>query len=540
MPASTFDAATRSLAADPPLARSRPAVPVLADAPADAQADLDRLLARRLRQVFVILAAIYLLFLVRDEVMRRAGSGDWTWGRTALLLTGGVVQGAVAVAAYRRPNAGRRWYAAAEAVTLATCWTIQGLNQLVSLLSNERLTELLSEQIGQVLLADVWQLQWFALIAGYPVLVPNTARRTAVVVTVTALMPVLVTGVASAFNPALSLAHTWIMYVQYAVWGAIGVGIAVYGAAQATLLRKEAFEAKQFGQYRLVRKLGHGGMGEVHLAEHRLLRRPSVIKLIRPDRRHDPRTVLRFEREVRMLATLTHWNTVEVYDYGHTPDGTFYFVMEYLPGQDLQRMVDAHGPLPPGRAVFLLAQVCRGLREAHGVGLIHRDIKPANVMACRRGGLTDVAKLLDFGLVQAPDDAPDEDSKLTREGVVMGTPAFLSPEQATARPTDARTDIYSLGGTAFYLLTGRAPFEREKAMEVVAAHIAEPPPDPRSVRLEVPADLAAVVLKCLAKAPADRFATVRDLETALLACGCAGDWNEDRAAEWWKANDKTG
>ena len=540
MPESTFDASTRSLAADPPLAQSRPAVPVLADASPDADSELERLLARRRRQVFVILAAVYALFVGREVVMAVASDGGSRL-QGGLLVAALAVQLAV-IALFRsgRPN-WSRWLSSAEWVTLATFWLTQGANQLATLDKPAEVQVLIDRGlVGQVLTANTWLLPWFALIAGYPVMVPNAVRRTAVIVAVTAAVPVLVTALASALNPDLTFARTWLMYVQFVLWGLVGVSISVYGSFQATALRREAFEAKQFGQYRLVRKLGQGGMGEVHLAEHRLLRRPSVIKLIRPDRRHDPRTVLRFEREVRVLATLTHWNKVEVYDYGHTPDGTFYFVMEYLPGQDLQRLVDAHGPLPPGRAVYLLAQVCRGLREAHGVGLIHRDIKPANVMACRRGGLTDVAKVLDFGLVQAPDDAREDDSKLTREGMVMGTPAFLSPEQATARPADARTDIYSLGGTAFYLLTGRAPFEREKTMEVVAAHITEPPPDPRSVRPEVPADLAAVVLKCLAKAPADRFATVRDLETALLACGCAADWDEDRAAEWWEANDAIG
>ena len=521
-----------------PSVSGRPPVAVVADADAaqDPQEELDRLLARRLRQLFAILAVIYLLFLVRDEVMRLTGSVGWTWQRTALLLTGGVVQGTLAVAAYRKPNASRRWYAAAEVVTLLTCWTIQGLNQLASLANSAGWGELITHPLGQVVLADVWQLQWFALIAGYPVLVPNAIRRTAVIVTVTAVMPILVTVLASALNPELTLAWTWLMYVQYLLWGLVGVSIAVYGASQAALLRRQVFEAKQFGQYRLLRKLGRGGMGDVFLAEHRLLRRPSVIKLIRPDRTHDPRTVRRFEREVRMLATLTHWNTVEVYDYGHTPDGTFYFVMEYLPGQNLQRMVDAHGPLPHGRVVYLLAQVCRGLREAHGVGLIHRDIKPANVMACQRGGLPDVAKLLDFGLVQSPEDAPDSDSKLTRDGMVMGTPAFLSPEQASARPTDARSDVYSLGCTAFFLLTGRAPFVGETMADVIAAHLLTPPPDPRAVRQDTPSDLAAVVLRCMAKAPADRFADVRELETALRSCGCAAGWTEELAADWWRTH----
>jgi serine/threonine-protein kinase len=244
----------------------------------------------------------------------------------------------------------------------------------------------------------------------------------------------------------------------------------------------------------------------------------------------------RFEREVRILATLTHWNTVEVFDYGHAADGTFYYVMEYLPGLDLDELVGRFGSLPPGRVVHLVRQVCAALREAHAAGLIHRDVKPSNVMVCRRGGVPDVAKLLDFGLVQAGGpSAPGSDpaGRLTREGAVLGTPAYMSPEQAAGRPLDGRSDVYSLGATAYFLLAGRPPFERGGAMEVIAAHLLEPPVPLRAASPGVPADLEAIVLRCLAKDPRDRFAGVAELDTALRGCGCVGEWEESAAREWW-------
>jgi serine/threonine-protein kinase len=513
------------------LDRSREAVPVLADAPPSADADLKHLLNRRLRQTFVILAAIYAAFLVRQLALHLTGSGA-SQVQALLLAVACGVQAALAVAAGVARERFARWMPAAEWASLCTLWVTQGLNQFASLCKPDETVRLLGgDEVGQVLTANTWLLPWFAVIAGYPVLVPNTVRRTVCIVGVTAALPVLITAAASVANPELTLLRSWLMYIQFVLWGLVGASIAVYGATQAALLRKEAFEAKKFGQYRLVRKLGAGGMGEVHLAEHQLLRRPSVIKLVRADRRGDAKAGKRFEREVKMLATLTHWNTVEVYDYGHTPDGTFYFVMEYLPGVNLEDFVRRYGTMPPGRAVFLLRQVCLGLREAHAVGLIHRDIKPANIMACERGGLYDVAKLLDFGLVRAAEDEEDEDDdKLTREGVILGTPAFLSPEQAGGKPTDARSDVYSLGATLYYLLVGQPVFDKRGGVAMAAAHLHETPKAPPGC----PADLAVVVLKCLAKAPAARYQGTKELEQALGACACAADWDHDKAEAWWK------
>ena len=381
-----------------------------------------------------------------------------------------------------------------------------------------------------VWVANGWVLPWYGIVLIYPALFPNSRRQSIWFCVMIGAIPVGLGCAVYAVNPMLTLADLRILLAQTFLFMFIGVMIAIYSHHRLDMLQQQVEQAKRFGQYRLTRKLGEGGMGEVHLAEHLLLKRPSVIKMVRTDRTSDPALHARFEREVKMLAKLTHPNTVAVFDYGHTADGTFYYVMEYLPGLDLDSLVTAHGPLPPGRAVHLLRQVCGALREAHAAGLIHRDVKPNNVMVCERGGVPDVAKLLDFGLVQAGAGASD---RLTTSGSIMGTPAFMSREQAAGLPTDARSDVYSLGASAYFVLTGKPPFARATVMLTLAAHITDPPPP---LGASVPPDLAAVVLRCLAKEPAERFADVQQLEAALAACTCAGDWTELDAATWWTAH----
>jgi serine/threonine-protein kinase len=233
------------------------------------------------------------------------------------------------------------------------------------------------------------------------------------------------------------------------------------------------------------------------------------------------------------MARLTHWNTVEIYDYGHGDDGTFYYVMEYLPGLDLDELVRQYGPLQPGRVVYLLRQLCAALNEAHTAGLIHRDVKPSNVMVCRRGGVRDVAKLLDFGLVQGDESETTAGKKLTVEGTVLGTPHFMSPEQAAGKPTDCRSDIYSLGATAYFLLCGKPPFHTGRIMEIIAAHLMTPPPPLATVNPTVPADLEAIIMRCLLKKPEERFRTVAELDAALAGCCSATAWGNEQATEWW-------
>ena len=310
----------------------------------------------------------------------------------------------------------------------------------------------------------------------------------------------------------------------------------VYGTHIINTLRHEAFEARQLGQYRLCRLIGSGGMGEVYLAEHQMMKRPVAIKLIRPGKAGDPQALARFEREVRATAKLSHWNTIEIFDYGRTDDGTFYYVMEYLPGLSLSDLVDRHGPLPPARAIHLLMQTCDALAEAHGRGLIHRDIKPGNIFSAQRGGVHDVAKLLDFGLAK-PISAEAEPVQLTQEGSITGSPLFMSPEQALGdSEPDARSDIYSLGAVAYYLLTGPPPFDGEQPIKVILAHAHDPVVPPSHLRSDIPPDLEQVVLRCLAKNPADRYPDARSVRRALFECVASGGWTHEDAADWWRSN----
>jgi serine/threonine-protein kinase len=386
---------------------------------------------------------------------------------------------------------------------------------------------------GLAALARCVSLPWFATLVFYGMFVPNTWRRCAAVVGVLALTPLAVSAFQVLSDGELPPAACFTYLSEMAWWLGIGAAMAVYGCHKISVLRQQAAEARKLGHYQLKRRLGTGGMGEVYLAEHVLLRRPCAVKLIRPERAGDPQALRRFEREVQATAALTHPNTVEVYDYGRAEDGTFYYAMEYLPGLSLEQLVARHGPLPPARAVHLLRQVLGALAEAHAAGLVHRDIKPGNVIVGARGGRHDVAKLHDFGLVRAPDLGGGGET-LTQQGTIAGTPAYMSPEQAKGlEDLDARSDVYSLGALAYFLLAGRPPFAGRSAVEALAAHLYEAPPQLRERRPEVPADLEAVVLRCLDKEPARRFPDVAGLEKALAACA-AGAWAEEDAAAWWR------
>jgi serine/threonine-protein kinase len=232
-------------------------------------------------------------------------------------------------------------------------------------------------------------------------------------------------------------------------------------------------------------------------------------------------------------AKLTHWNTIEIYDYGHTEDGTFYYVMELLPGLSLEQLVERHGPLAPGRVVHLLSQVCGALQEAHGVGLIHRDIKPANIFVAQRGGVFDVAKLLDFGLVKERTAGPESDTE-SAGGSFSGTPLYMSPEQASAyEDVDGRADLYALGAVAYYMLTGKPPFSGGSMMRLLAAHAGAEITPPSKLNAEVPRDLERVVLRCLEKKPEDRYLDAASLAVALESCQCRAEWTSAAAAAWW-------
>jgi serine/threonine-protein kinase len=377
---------------------------------------------------------------------------------------------------------------------------------------------------------------WYIIMVNYGVLIPASWPRVLAVVAAMALASLVIILAAGLANSAVQA-----QWSQLLSWSALllslGVATATFASFQITALRREASEARRLGPYQLKQRLGSGGMGEVYLAEHRLLKRPCAVKLIRPEHAGDPALLRRFEREVRATAELTHPNTVAIYDYGHDEDGTFYYVMEYLPGLNLDDLVQQYGPLPPGRAVHFLRQLCGALHEAHTAGLVHRDIKPGNVIVCRHGGLHDVVKLLDFGLVRTPGWGGTEQTQLTAKGIVLGTPDYMAPEQARgAEKADARSDLYSLGALAYFLLTGRPPFPRETALEALIAHSEEAVAPLTNWRPEIPADLQAVVLRCLEKAASNRFPDAVALEKALAGCACANEWTETQACSWWQAH----
>ena len=378
-------------------------------------------------------------------------------------------------------------------------------------------------------------IQAFAMMVLYGTFIPNDPRTAARVVLSMAAGPVLALALLAVRTDVAAAVETFRSAEQVGsnvVFLAIGAALAVYGAKVLNTLRVELHEAKKFGRYTLVRKLGSGGMGDVFLAEHQFLKRPCALKLIKQGARDDQTALARFEREVRAASRLSHPNSIEIYDYGVTDDGTFFYVMEYLPGLGLDDLVKRHGPLPPGRVIYLLRQVCAGLGRAHGLGLIHRDLKPANIYVAVRGGEFDVAKVLDFGLVKQTRDPTAV--ALTADRHVSGTPLYMAPEQATGSPhQDARLDLYALGGVAYFTLTGRPPFDGETALAVMIAHARDPVVPPSKLRQDVPADLEAVILKCLSKKPDDRYPSAKALSQALAACAAASEWGPEEAEKWW-------
>ncbi len=300
--------------------------------------------------------------------------------------------------------------------------------------------------------------------------------------------------------------------------------------------------AERMGSYQLESRLGVGGMGEVWRAQHQLLARPAAIKLIRPEsltddplRQHVMLT--RFEQEAQATAAMQSPHTIDIYDFGIAQSGAFYYVMEFLSGLDLDELVQRFGPLPPSRLVHLLRQICSSLGEAHARGLIHRDIKPANIYVCRYGREVDFVKVLDFGLVKFEREEQETSPRLTTEVSVGGTPGFIAPEQVLGKEADGRTDIYSLGCTAYWALTGSFVFQGGNALETMMMHVnaAPQPPVGRGGQM-IPSDLDRLVLACLEKDPADRPRDVDEVAEMLAACDVGEPWTQETAQAWWEAN----
>jgi serine/threonine-protein kinase len=379
-------------------------------------------------------------------------------------------------------------------------------------------------------------LEWAVLVIlthvqiGRAVFVPSPPLRTLVIGLVTAVPVVAAMWLDDAARATpISLA----VVIHRATWVALSIATATVASSVIYGLRRQVSEARHLGQYTLQERLGEGGMGVVYRAQHAMLRRPTAIKLLRPDKA-GAQSLARFEREVQLTAQLSHPNTVSVFDYGRTPDGVFYYAMEYLEGINLETLVREFGPQDPGRVVHILRQVAGSLAEAHGFGLVHRDVKPANIILCQRGGVPDVAKVVDFGLAKDLEGASS--AALTRATDITGTPMYLAPEAITDPETvDGRSDLYALGAVGYYLLAGAHVFEAGTLVEVCSHHLRTPPVAP-SVRLgrPLPPDLESVLLACLEKDPARRPPTADAVSTHLAMCVGVDEWGEGRAREWWE------
>ena len=317
------------------------------------------------------------------------------------------------------------------------------------------------------------------------------------------------------------------------MWWTLTIGLAALASRVIHRVRKEVSDIQSLGQYNLRRKLGEGAMGVVYEAQHGMLKRPSAIKLLRPELA-DPDAHDRFRREVQLTAKLTHPNTVTIYDYGRTPDGLFYYAMELLDGATLSQVVKAGGPQPVERVVRILRDAALALNEAHQVGLIHRDIKPSNIMLARQGGVRDVTKVLDFGLVKNLGKVDDLDKTNTMS--IKGTPHYLSPEAIQdPQAIDARTDLYALGAVGYYLLAGRHVFDGKTIVEVCLHHVnTRPIPLSEASTLEIPAGLETLIMACLEKDQAKRPASGQELADALDRLAVAR-WTRGDAEAWWDA-----
>jgi serine/threonine-protein kinase len=328
------------------------------------------------------------------------------------------------------------------------------------------------------------------------------------------------------------------------------VGVAVVITHVLTKMTRQVAKAREMGSYRLGELLGRGGMGEVYEATHRMLARPAAIKLIRPEmiaRQGEGAQLAlqRFRREAEAAANLRSPHTVELYDFGVTADQTLYFVMELLEGMDLQSLVRMHGPLPAGRTIYILRQVCASLEEAHRNGLVHRDIKPANIHVGRLGLQHDFVKVLDFGLVKSiavkSIGVPEKQESLATDVTLTpGTPAYMAPEMCLGESIDGRADVYAVGCVAYYLLTGRLVFEADNLFQMMAMRLRDDPvPPSQRTSNAIPPALDRIVLDCLARNPDERLGSAAELDRLLAAVETVGEtlpWGEEQAKEWWEAH----
>ncbi|MQA31679.1 MAG: protein kinase [Luteitalea sp.] len=400
----------------------------------------------------------------------------------------------------------------------------------------------LNSLIGAATITLVMQVSWIAiLILVFSMISPAPPRKTLVVSLAAASMDPLAVwlahvGTADPWSPL----HTLLLFLPNYV-------LAVVVMVPARLyyrIGRRLREAQDLGSYQLVELLGHGGMGEVWRAQHRLLARNAAVKLVRPEilgvatETEVKLTLRRFEREARATAALSSPHTIHVFDFGLTDDGTFYYVMELLTGRGLESLVREFGPLPADRVSFLLRQVCHSLAYAHARGLVHRDIKPANIYVCRMGLDYDFVKVLDFGLVKLNRRNAARQTLLTMDHRTTGTPAYMAPEIVLGdTEVDRRADVYALGCVAYYLLTGQLVFEADTPMKMLLHHVqTKPVPPSQRSELPIPRELDDLVLACLEKDPAKRPQDAEELLRLAYSCKTCESWTDAHARSWWQTH----
>jgi serine/threonine protein kinase len=460
-----------------------------------------------------------LVFLVLVSIVAvlvpLAGWDRSVWGQVGTSLVGAIVWLAMRRGQYRTETL----YLVDAAATFATCGVFIVLALTLP-------TWIRPDLLATVCTTDILVLRGF--------LVPSTARRTLTIATVVALGVAISTSFmyqGPKVHPDAPGPGGYVIAVCVLMLGTV---ILVTLTSKTIFgLRERVREAVMLGQYTLLEKIGEGGMGIVFKARHAMLRRPTAIKLLPPERAGE-HNLARFEREVQLTSLLVHPNTVSVYDYGRTADGILYYAMEYLDGIDLEGLVDLDGPQPPGRVVHLVRQIAGALQEAHSIGLIHRDVKPANVFLTARSGSSDLVKVLDFGLVKSLGGATE--SAATGVNQIVGTPLYMSPESISQPDgVDARSDLYALGAVGYFLLTGKPPFTGATTVEVCAHHLHSAPTPPHERLGTVgPTALDRLVLGCLEKSRERRPESAADVVRLLDACSDVSVWTPDAARDWWQ------
>jgi eukaryotic-like serine/threonine-protein kinase len=485
--------------------------------------------AARLTVFTTVAAVLWSFALVLDTVLLPALSDTWVrnWRIIPIQITG--VAGSVIM----------RWYLR-RAETSAEHKSSTGLAMM---LMNAALIAGVNAWAMPILrgASETARPSWIALlILIFAMLAPGVPRRMLISSLVAASFDPLAHLVVWMFGgPAPTLVGTFILsWPSYAC-----AFVVVVPAKVLHRMSRRLKEAQELGSYHLIEPLGRGGMGEVWRAEHRLLARDAAIKLVRPEvlgarNEQEAQIVLRrFEREAQATAALNSPHTIQVFDFGMTQEGTFYYVMELLVGRDLESLVREFGPLPASRTIYLLRQVCHSLADAHARGLVHRDIKPANIYVCRMGLDYDFAKVLDFGLVKIRNRSTD-DSLTTMDHSTTGTPAYMAPESILGDgEVDRRADVYALGCVAYFALTGSLVFEADTSMKMLMHHLHTQPTRPSErTELPIPRELDDLVLACLQKDPALRPQNAGELLNMAYGCRCDEGWGQEEARRWWQTH----